>query len=117
MVGTMNISVMRADCTACSTASSSNMGSTCIGISRSRFWIEAPQPATWNMGAATSDTAFCASRGSAATVLSALMQRLPCVSITPLGCPVVPPVYMMAASSSVPCGASSAGSALASSAS
>jgi hypothetical protein len=117
MVGTKNISVTRADCKVCSTASSSNIGTTCTGTSRSTLCSAMPQPATWNMGAATMATASCVSRGNAATVPSALMHRLPCVSITPLGWPVVPPVYMTAASSSLLCGASSMGVASASKAS
>ena len=108
---------MRADCSTCSTATSSNIGTTCTGTSRSRLCSATPQPATWNMGAATMAAASCVSRGSAATVPSASMHRLPCVSITPLGWPVVPPVYMMAASSSPLCGASSTGAPPASSAS
>ena len=38
--------------------------------------------------------------GSAARTCSTLLSRLPCVSITPFGLPVVPEVYMIVARSS-----------------
>ena len=65
------------------------------------------KPPMWNSGAMTSEMS---SRWTS-TVCSMLVlfhQMLPCVSIAPLGRPVVPLVYMMMATSSAstgsPCG-------------
>ncbi len=57
-----------------------------------------PQPATWNMGVTTMPTFTCW-RGTLLALDRALMNRLSWLSITPLGRPVVPPVYMTAARS------------------
>ncbi|MNH21902.1 hypothetical protein D3C79_817350 [compost metagenome] len=106
MLGTSNVSVIRSRSITCKVCSASKLA-TSTWLSPARNWISARAiPATWNSGAT------CSKRPPAIGGMSTIRgmqadQRLRCDCITPLGKPVVPPVYMMQARSSPPRPASS----------
>ena len=97
MVGTNTVCVIRSRSMAASTAAGSKRGSsTCAAPTHVQATTLAV-PATWNIGQTWSQR--CGWRWPVAIRLwRALASRLPWLSITPLGRPVVPPVYEIAAS-------------------
>jgi hypothetical protein len=98
MVGTRKVSVPRSSAMACSTGSSSKPGSTTWRASRCTSCSTRAMPPTWNIGAQWMPT-LSIGRVAARLADSALVTRLAWLCITPLGRPVVPPVYITAARS------------------
>jgi HD domain len=61
--------------------------------------VNSPKAPMWNSGATVSVMSSRCSPLPAVSMLTAFHSLLPCVSIAPLGCPVVPDVYMITATS------------------
>ena len=101
MVGTPNIPVTRSRSIASNTAPVERLPQDEVPpLSRVGRQLM-PSAAAWNSGATTSVTSSLVSSLSTRT-LTQFQVRLPCVSMAPLGLPVLPDVYMIRQTSSSP---------------
>ncbi|MNV31857.1 hypothetical protein D3C71_1231790 [compost metagenome] len=91
MLGTSNTSVTPSSCKDCNAALGLKPRCTTTDAPARNWPINRPSPATWNSGA-TSSTQLSASVGTVASRATPALHKFACVSIAPLGNPVVPPV-------------------------
>ncbi|MNG11612.1 hypothetical protein D3C84_951630 [compost metagenome] len=91
MVGTMRMSVTRSRAMVRITSRASKAGTKTLGRPISAIRITLESAARWNIGAICRVRASVGTDTSAARAIAA-DHRFMCDSMTPLGCPVVPPV-------------------------